>query len=220
MIKRIFAAALLAGAVTGLLVSGLHSIRLVPLLVQAETYETAQGHDHTAAPAGSHGEVEPERTLLTVVADVIIGAGFALVLAAGMVLRDGAMTWRTGAVWGLAAFAAFSLAPSVGLPPDVPGTFRADLYDRQIWWGVTAAATAAGLALAAFSERIPLKAVGVAVIALPHIVGAPKPDEVGGDVPAEIAIAFAANSLAINALFWIVLGMLTAVLLRRFGVAD
>ena len=217
MIKRIFAAALLAGAVTGLLVSAVQSVRLVPLLVQAEVYEQEGGHDHTAAPGGAHGDVPFERRVLTVVADMVIAVGFALILAAGMVLRGDAVTLRSGVLWGLAAFAAFSLAPSAGLPPDVPGTYRADLYDRQLWWIVTAVCTAGGLALAAFADRVPYKALGVALIALPHIVGAPKPDEMGGDVPAELAIQFASNALAINALFWVVLGALTAFLLDRFG---
>lgn len=219
MIKRIFAAALIAGAVTGGLVSAVQSVRLVPMLVEAETYEAGRGHAHTAAPAGAHGSVPMERRVLTVVADVVIGVGFALILAAGMVLRGGALTGRLGVLWGLAAFAAFSLAPAAGLPPDVPGTFRADLYDRQAWWLLTAAATAAGLALAAFAGRVPYKALGVALIALPHIIGAPRPDEVGGDVPAELALAFATNALAINAVFWIVLGALTGHLLGRFAGA-
>lgn len=219
MIKRLFAAALLAGAVTGLLVSAVQSVRLVPLLVQAERYEDGHDHAKTAAPAGAHGHVPVERTALTVLADVVIGAGFALMLAAAMVARGRPVDWRLGIAWGLAAFAVVSLAPAVGLPPDVPGTDRAALADRQVWWLLTATATAGGLWLAAFSERLWLKIAGLALIAVPHLIGAPRPDgSTGGDVPAELAIAFAANALAINALFWVVLGALTAWLLTRFRV--
>jgi adenosylcobinamide kinase/adenosylcobinamide-phosphate guanylyltransferase len=48
--------------------------------------------------------------------------------------------------WGLAGFAVFTLAPGLGLPPELPAMPAADLLARQVWWIGTAAATAIGLA--------------------------------------------------------------------------
>ena len=59
----------------------------------------------------------------------------------------------------MAGFAVFMLAPSLGLPPELPGMPAAELGPRQVWWLLTAAATAAGLALLAF-RRTPVWAVG------------------------------------------------------------
>jgi predicted cobalt transporter CbtA len=52
-----------------------------------------------------------------------------------------------------------------------------------------------------------LKALGAVLIAVPHIIGAPHPEVSDSAVPAVLAANFAANSLAMMALFWIVLGV-------------
>ena len=55
--------------------------------------------------------------------------------------------------WGFAGFAVFTLAPGLGLPPELPAMPAADLGDRQIWWTATVLATAVGLALIAFRGK-------------------------------------------------------------------
>ena len=47
----------------------------------------------------------------------------------------------------------------------------------------------------------------MALIAAPHIIGAPHPQTQDSAVPAVLAADFAASSLAMMALFWIVLGL-------------
>jgi uncharacterized membrane protein YbhN (UPF0104 family) len=42
-----------------------------------------------------------EHTAYTVIADILTGIGFALLLAAGLTLRGGEVTWRAGLFWGL-----------------------------------------------------------------------------------------------------------------------
>ncbi|NQV46944.1 MAG: CbtA family protein [Rhodospirillaceae bacterium] len=225
MLKRIFTLALVAGVVAGLFASLAQSQRLVPMLMQAERYEmgTLSMHDHGGGEMHDHGATPHagvERTALTVLANIIIASGFGLLLVAGFALRGGTMDWRLGALWGLAGYAAFSLAPAVGLPPEVPGTMRADLFDRQAWWLLTATATAGGLALIAFAHRVPIRAVGVALLALPHIYGAPHPVESGGVVPAELASDFAFGALVIAGLFWLLLGSAAGYLYGRMGDGD
>jgi cobalt transporter subunit CbtA len=120
-------------------------------------------------------------------------------------LRGEKMDAKRGILWGLAGFATFSLAPAFGLPPELPTTLAADLSDRQIWWVVTALATAGGLYMASFSRSNLLKILGIIILALPHIFGAPHAP-VGGIVPTELNAQFSAASLTVMALFWIVLG--------------
>ena len=55
---------------------------------------------------------------------MISGVAFALLLTAiYALLRPGQLhpDARTGAGWGLAGYAAFSPAPALGLPPELPG---------------------------------------------------------------------------------------------------
>ena len=118
-----------------------------------------------------------ERYAFTLLANLVSGVGFALILVAVSEFAGGIGNWRQGLFWGLAGFAVFTLAPGLGLPPELPAMPAADLFPRQVWWTATALATAAGLALIAF-RRSPLFAiVGVALIVAPHIVGAPQPVE-------------------------------------------
>jgi cobalt transporter subunit CbtA len=155
----------------------------------------------------------------TLLADLIIGIGFAFILVGGIALSGRDITWRQGILWGLAGFAAFYGAPALGLPPEVPGMQAADLVARQIWWISTAIATAAGLALAIFSRRPVLIVAGVVLILLPHVVGAPQHEPVSGLLPAEIAAQFAVASLVTVELFWMLLGGLTGYFYGRFGRA-
>ncbi len=60
MFRRIVFVAALAGLIAGLVASGLQALRLVPLIHQAEVFETAAGaampaaHDHTGHDHGGH----------------------------------------------------------------------------------------------------------------------------------------------------------------------
>ena len=57
----------------------------------------------------------------------------------------------------------------------------------------------------------------MALIALPHLVGAPQAPTDGSAVPAGLAAEFAAASVAIAASFWIVLGGIGGWLYARLG---
>ena len=163
--RRLFFAALCAGLLAGVFATIAHQIGTVPIILQAEVYEEAAQHE--AAPAHSHGQQatrEPtkaewspenglERTAYTLVADLLTGVAFALLLSAGLALRGREIGWREGLFWGLAGFAAFTVAPGLGLPPEIPGTEAAPLLARQLWWLATAAATAGALGLLAFARR-------------------------------------------------------------------
>lgn len=162
----------------------------------------------TEAEGGAWGPEDGlERILFTVMTTVLTGVGFALLLVVGMMLRGDPVDVRRGVLWGVGGFVAFTLAPTLGLPPEIPGAAAADLMARQIWW-ISAAVTAmAGLWLLVFTEGAIWKVLGVAVFAAPHVFGAPHPHEFGASgAPPELAAQFAATSIAISALFWAMLG--------------
>ena len=163
------------------------------------------GHDHGAgawAPSG-----DGERLVFTLIANAGAGVGFALLMAALSLILNVPVTPANGFLWGLAGFSVFMLAPAVGLPPELPGMPAADLFERQVWWWATAALTALGIGLMALAKPWALKLAGIALIAAPHLWGAPPIADMDSAVPAALATAFAANALATGIVFWLTLGV-------------
>jgi len=95
----------------------------------------------------------------------------------------------------------------------------AGLVQRQVWWIATAATTALGLGLIVFPRKLVYPMIGVGLLILPHLIGAPEPPEIGGKVPSGIVAEFVVASLAAAGLFWLLLGALTGWLYHRFGRA-
>ncbi|PYC20654.1 CbtA family protein [Pseudomonas mosselii] len=231
MITRIARTAGFSGLLAALLLTLLQSFWVAPLILQAETYESAapvgEHHEHgdAAAPHVHEHSAEawaPEdgwqRVLSTTGGNLVVAVGFALILVALYSLREPNRV-ATGALWGLAGFAVFCLAPTLGLPPELPGTAAADLGQRQTWWIGTAAATAAGLALLVFARHWLLKALGVALLVIPHLVGAPQPAVHESLAPEALETQFKIASWLTNAAFWLALGLLSAWLYRRSSQA-
>ncbi|MCP1573065.1 cobalt transporter subunit CbtA [Herbaspirillum rubrisubalbicans] len=238
--RRMASAVVIAGALSGVLLSGVQQFQVEKIILKAEEYEKAgeaavtqaQQHDHdhdqaTATSAHAHEHAhdadawEPadgaERTGYTVLANVSMAVGFALMLVAAFALSGRAISWRSGLLWGLAGYGVFFVAPSLGLPPEVPGTLAAPLHARQLWWVMTAAMTAASLGLFVFTRGWPYKLVGVLLLVVPHLVGAPQPEVHGSVAPEELAQAFIHATALANAVFWLALGGLTGFFYRRFG---
>jgi cobalt transporter subunit CbtA len=214
MLRAILLAALLAGALAGAVVTGLQAIRVVPLILAAETYEEggAAGLSHGHAMGDEDGRAPDTpllRTLATAAANLLTAIGFALLLAAALALT-GSAGWHRGLLWGLGGYAAFVLAPSIGMP-------EGSLEARQLWWLGTALATAAGLYLL-FRVRVWYGALlGALCLVLPHLIGAPAPVVADGPVPAELVHAFRSATQAVNLIFWLVLGTATGYLLARLA---
>ncbi|WP_288392809.1 CbtA family protein [uncultured Herbaspirillum sp.] len=238
--RRMASAVVIAGALSGVLLSGVQQFQVEKIILKAEEYEKAgeaagaqaQQHDHdhdqaTATSAHAHEHAhdadawEPadgaERTGYTVLANVSMAVGFALMLVAAFALSGRTISWRSGLLWGLAGYGVFFVAPSLGLPPEVPGTLAAPLHARQLWWVMTAAMTAASLGLFVFTRGWPYKLVGVLLLVVPHLVGAPQPEVHGSVAPEELAQAFIHATALANAVFWLALGGLTGFFYRRFG---
>lgn len=224
--RNIVFAAAVAGLLAGALVTVAQQISVVPLILAAEVIEQTPEPAATAAPTerdhGDHGRAWApqdgfERAAFTLLADTVTGVGFALLLVAGLALRGGAIGWRDGLRWGLAGFAVFMLVPSIGLPPELPGVAAAPLGPRQVWWASTAAATAAAFALLAFRGSPAWAAAAVVLLLAPHVIGAPQPPDAETLVPASLHHRFVVAVTVTSFLFWITLGLLSAVLFGRFG---
>jgi len=175
-----------------------------------------QAHAHDQSPA-SDTEQSAWRPLFTTLATTLTAIGFGLMLAGAFAVSGRNVDGREGLLWGLAGFAAFALAPAFGLPPELPGSVAAELVSRQVWWIATAGATLAALVLMVFVRAPWAPLLGVALLIAPHLIGAPHPAAETGVVPGELAAAFAARSLVVNAVFWALLGLATGALYARLG---
>ncbi|AXA94623.1 hypothetical protein DPH57_07795 [Massilia sp. YMA4] len=189
-------------------------------------HAAAHEHEHAAAAAHEHGGEEHhhggwepapggERLFYTVLANISMAVGYALLLAAALTLRGKPVDWRAGVLWGGAAYLVFFVAPSLGLPPELPGTQAAPVVARQSWWIATAGATAVALGLLVWGRHWALKLAALALLAVPHLVGAPQPAVHGGVAPAALAREFIVASAVANAAFWLALGALTGWLHAR-----
>jgi cobalt transporter subunit CbtA len=239
-VRMFLTVALLAGIGAGVVNWGIHMFGTTPLILDAEVYENAgataepapaaateaeaTGHSHDATATEHHHDAEAwapadglERNLFTLGADIVTGVGFALLLTAAIVLFGKGADWRRGLLWGLAGFACFSLAPAFGLPPELPGTEAAPLLERQLWWIGTVIATAGGLFAAARLRNVYGYAIAVVLIALPHIIGAPRPETPGALAPEELEHKFILVAIATSLAFWLVLGVLTGAFFKRYA---
>ena len=226
--------AALAGLIVGAVISFVQFFATVPLIQQSEVYErqAATGappaaHEHAGAAhdhdkAQSHeSEWEPEegfqRNAFTVAANILTAIGFALLLTGIYAIQGRPVAWREGLLWGLAGFVVFTAAPGLGLPPELPGMPVAPLTARQTWWIATAAATAGGLYLLAFRPAAWAAILGLAVIALPHLIGAPMAPESHSAVPAALSHQFVVAVTLTSLLFWALLGVAASMAFERIA---
>jgi len=232
--RHILLSAIVAGIVTGLALTGVQRVEVVPIILEAERYEAAGGaadqgrdhghdpgaaaaHDHEDAAGGTWAPEEgAERTVWTAIANVSIGIGYALLLCAAYAWR-GRVDLREGVLWGIGGFAVFFVNPAFGLPPEIPGSLAADLDARQLWWFATVICTAAGLGLIAFRREWQAALGGAALCLAPHLLGAPQPDQAGGGAPLALAHEFVHATYLANAIFWVLLGVATAWCFARFA---
>ena len=232
MFRTIVFSAFGAAIAVAVCVSLLQAFTTTPLILHAEEYEEAgseQAAGWMAANAHQHEatatvDVDDEgwspsdgvsRSAYTILANAVIGFGVALILLGLMVAKGDPIDLRHGLLWGVAGFFAASLLPSLGLPPELPGTPAADLTARQTWWFATVVASAGGIALAVFGRRWWMVAAGAALLLLPHVIGAPQPASHSVPYPGGLAGQFVAAALVVSAATWMMAGAASGWLYRR-----
>jgi cobalt transporter subunit CbtA len=223
--RKLMLVVLTSGALAGLALFAVQHFTIIPLLQVAESYEASV--QQPAAPISHEHEEEGwepanswPRISLTALTTVLSSIGFAAMLFGLMAVTGKTINARRGALWGLAAFVCFSLAPALGLPPKPPGANVADLSERQLWWAGTAIATAVGLWLIAGQGRSWLTRIGgVVCLSLPHLIGAPIAT---GEsiVPAQLIRQFAVASVATTGMFWLLVGTVGGFIYSRNEAND
>ncbi len=225
MVKKMVVSAVFAGFVTAVVITVLQLALLVPLIQEAELYETGQlVHFGGEAAATAEPAVEPEvvqdwgRNALTAIANIPTYLAFTLLLVAAYAFAETKgirVGPREGMLWGVAGFFVLQVLPGIGLPPELPGMYAADLLPRQIWWVSTLILSAGGIAALVFGRSPLVWGLGIVAIAIPHVIGAPQPESFGGVVPPELAAEFTARSIGITGVIWVVMGVLTAYFWNR-----
>ena len=154
LFRNMFYLAFAAGLVVGVVMTILQHSFTVPLILAAEAYENAgaaaePAHDRAAPAAGTAVAAHAhdaeawapsdgfQRTFFSVAANIVTGVGFSLLLIAVSEFAGGIVGWRSGVLWGLAGFAVFTLAPDLGLPPELPAMPAAGA--ARSWAGSAAA---------------------------------------------------------------------------------
>jgi cobalt transporter subunit CbtA len=224
VLPRVLAVGLLAGLVAGLAIAALQHVTTTPLIKAAEVYETAQPHHQESAQSPVSAGWEPaegfERTAATSVATIATSVGYAFILLALLLAAKEPIEPKRAMAWGVCAFLSTGIATGLGLAPQLPGAAETDLVARQIWWTSTAALTSGGLYALLRIDTTVAKLAGVAMVMAPHLVGAPHPAAPESTVPAELAARFAAASLALHALTWILAAALVGLFWRLFAERD
>lgn len=233
--RNVVFVAAIAGLIAGVAMTLMQAFTTDPLILQAETFENAapaEDHSHAATTAEGgeaataahdHGEEAwgpadgAERMSYNFLVNLVGAIGFGLVLVVASEFAGGIANWRQGMFWGLAGFTVFTLAPSLGLNPELPAMPAADLLARQVWWIGTAAATAVALYLIFLRKTPALAALGVVILVLPHIIGAPQPEDHTTPVPENLHHSFIVASTLTNLVFWVILGAAVALVRARFA---
>jgi cobalt transporter subunit CbtA len=226
--RNIVLLAAIVGVIAGIGMTVAQQLTTVPLILKAEVFEQAEeakappahAHESEAAAAHEHdGGWAPqdgfERIAFTLAANVLTGIGFALLLIAVSELAGGILNWRQGVFWGLAAFAVFTLAPGLGLPPELPAMPAAELGARQAWWVATALSTAGGIALLVYGRSVLAALAGVALLVAPHVFGAPQALSHDSPIPENLHHNFVVAVVMTTLVFFVLLGGLTGYFRRR-----
>ena len=244
LLRGIIYSSLLIGLLVGLLLTGMQSVVVNPIIFASEAFETEEvapvaaphSHDH-GAHEHNHEAWAPadgaERLFYTALSNVIASIGFAAVLLA-LMSQTQLQGWTSsslgkGVLWGLAGFIAFFAAPGIGLPPEIPGIEAAPLENRQSWWMLTVGVFIVGIGVLAFAP-LKFKAISLALFALPYIIGAPHGagPEFTGDAESVAALTdlhsqFIVASGITNLVFWLILGAFSAWCINRWvlkGASD
>lgn len=237
MMYRFFAAAMAAGLLAAVVMSVVEAYTTTPLILAAEELEigapvihdTLQPDPKSLDPKNTSHAHDPsawspqkglERFLYTLLANTVTGISFSLMLVVGLSFGDRKANQTKGLMLALAGFTAFTLAPVLGLPPELPAMPTVDLVDRQIWWAFTVGCTLTALYCIFCTKRDVLKGIGLIVLVAPHVWGAPHPTTDVSQVPATLAAHFAASSIVISALFWALMGILSSIFYQYFKAKE
>ncbi len=238
MFRSLVLSACLIGVVLGLTLTAMQAVGVTPILLAAEQYEvsddlhvSAGGHHEHEGQAGYHRGEETwtpadgaERLFYTAVSNIFAGIGFSAILLVIMsqLHERGRLVLTAGRgllVGGLCYLAVF-VAPSLGLPPEIPGTAAAALESRQLWWLATVAMVAAGLGLLILARGWK-RGLGLPLLLVPYVWVPTYEGSLFANPDPQVVVAltelhheFIWASGLTNLVFWLLTGLLCAIALR------
>ncbi len=245
ILRNILLSAIVVGLFTGLFYGLFQQSQINPIIYAAEEFEVAeeepvvQAHSHGAeASQGHHHHDEEawspadgfERIAYTLGADIAIAIAYAIMMISLMAFHDlkannkPKINTLQGTAWGIVAMLAFFVAPAMfGLHPEVPGTEAAVLEGRQTWWLICAILTATGIAVLYYAP-MKFKAGGIVLAALPHLIGAPMPEQHGfantDPAAVEALTQLTSQFYSLTAIgmviFFVLLGSMSGFVVKRF----
>ena len=232
MLRALLLSTIITGFLSGLVLTLVQRFEVIPILLKAESYETigreksradkeALEHtEHSQTHLAWAPEDGVERFLWTAFANISLGIGFALLLCAIYAWRyresnKREIRLREGMFWGIGGLVVFFINPALGMLPEIPGNDAVAVEIRQGWWILTVICTAIGLGLIVFQRQTIGALTGAVFCLLPHVIGAPHA-ETSDRVPSELKEAFLGATYLANAIFWVVLGLISAWVFRRF----
>lgn len=217
--RKIVLVAAIAGLTAGIAMTVAQHFVTVPMILEAESFEEQFAEpeelpapDAATADGRGYGEDEGvpaagfERVFFNFLANAVTGIGFALLLVAASELLGGLSGWRQGVFWGLAGFTVFTLAPGLGLPPELPVMPAADVAAQQLWWIGAVVSTAVALWLLFYRRSLPAVVLAFALLVLPHAIGAPQPASYGSPIPKSLQHNFIVAVATTTLVFWGLLG--------------
>ncbi len=238
MLGKIILSTLIAGLLAGFVMAGIQHVRLTPLILAAEVYESPETEAIAEAskpcvdtmpgmkmcrdegPEHNPNAWQPEdgwqRTLSTSAASLLTGAGFAVLMVGISMLLNIPITKQNGLIWGVCGFIAVALAPAIGLPPELPGMLAADLHSRQIWWVATIFLTGLAIYFWLFARDYWWRIAAIIFAIAPQFFTPISTAKTEGNLPASLAAEFASSSLAANLAMWLAIGYFVSAALDRY----
>ncbi|MBI37322.1 MAG: hypothetical protein CL568_07045 [Alphaproteobacteria bacterium] len=161
-----------------------------------------------------------KRFFFTFLANLILAVGFSFLIIAAFILSNVKVGVGNGVLWGLGGYLVFTIAPSLGISPELPGTFFGDLGYKQFSWISISILTALGLWFLVFRKSYILKMIGILIILIPQIA---LPDvtnhSTSASIPESLYGEFLINTLVSLFLFWVFLGASSGAILRKLSNA-
>lgn len=201
---------------------------ITPIIVGSEVYEVAEtgsAHHHGTVINAEEAwapEDGVERHGWNFASNFLLVFAYTLILMSFMSFRD-SVTPLKGVVWGFAAYLIIFVIPAFGLSPEIPGMEAAQLEGRQAWWFLTVILSAVAFWLIAFENK-QYKLVGILLLILPHLLGAPQPEIHGFANTEPKAVealtglwhSFLLQTYLANAILWIIIGALSGLMTQKF----
>ncbi len=218
--RNLVLSAFIIAIFAGLIFSAYQAFFITPIILSSEVYEVLEPASHQIEAWSPEDGIE--RHSWSFATNFLLCFAYALILLSAMTVKSNITTIK-GLYWGIAAYLTIFVAPALGLPPEIPGMEAAFLEGRQVWWIVTLIFTAVSLWMIAFQELF-YKGIGVVLITIPHIFGAPQPESHGfanTDPQAVEALTtlwhqFIIQTSIANALLWLVIGTSAGFLVNKF----